>query len=313
MKIDKTAVLLITFNRPDTTKSVIEAIIKYNPERLYVFSDGPRENKKVEDLILIKQIRELVKSIDWKGALFTRFMETNQGCGLGVSGAISWAFENEEQLIILEDDCVPSQSFFGFCNKLLDTYAHDTRIMHIAGTRWNEEYEVDDTSYFFSKYAHIWGWATWKRSWIKYDFLMQDWPDFRHKGLLHTILDNYFPLYKRWEYMFDNLYNQARKHTWDYQWQFAVFKNNGLCITPVKNLVTNIGDVGVHFSETTSAHHRKRDEIEEVLTEPKYFHSAYEFDKYHGRTFYLKGRSKFKLLYDATVAKILSKAKSKAI
>lgn len=113
--------------------------------------------------------------------------------------------------------------------------------------------------------------------------------------------------------MFNNLYNQIIKHTWDYQWQFAVFKNNGLCITPVKNLVTNIGDVGVHFSETTSAHHRQRDEVEDKLIAPKYFHSFYEFDKYHGRDFYLKGRSKLKLFYDATVAKMMFKVKSRSV
>jgi len=300
-----TPILLITFNRPETTKLVLEAIVKYNPEKLFVFSDGPRESNEMDDNKLIMETRNMVKSINWEGSLYTRFMETNQGCGLGVSGAISWAFETEEQLIILEDDCVPSQSFFGFCNKLLYKYALDTRVMHIAGTRWNKEFEVNHESYFFSRYAHIWGWATWKRSWEKYDFMMKDWPDFKKTGLLNNLVENYFPLYKRWEYMFRSVYSQSRKHTWDYQWQYAIFKNNGLCITPIKNLVTNIGDVGVHFKEKTSAHHRDREEVEELLIDPLFFHCDYQFDRYHGRTFYLNGRSRLKLLYDSTISKMI--------
>lgn len=310
MSKDKTPVLLITFNRPNTTKFVLEAIKQYNPDKLYVFSDGPRENKMADDEVLISETRSLVTSIDWSGELITRFMKENQGCGSGVSGAIDWAFETEEKLIILEDDCVPSQSFFGFCNQLLDRYESDTRVMHITGTRWNEEFIIDDASYFFSKYAHIWGWATWKRSWKNYDFLMKDWPEFKKSGLLASILDNYFPLLKRWDFMFNKIYNQNNKHTWDYQWQFAVFKNNGLCITPNKNLVTNIGDVGVHYSGTTDAHHRERAEVDDTLIAPKYFHSAYGFDNYHGRNFYLNGRSKWRLLYDKTISKMIFKLKS---
>ncbi|QPH39934.1 glycosyltransferase family 2 protein [Pedobacter endophyticus] len=304
MSTSKAAVLLITFNRPDTTKVVLEAIAKYEPERLYVFSDGPREHNFDEDSKNIAITRALFEKLNWGGELITRFMEQNQGCGLGVSGAINWAFETEEQLIILEDDCVPSMSFFNFCNNLLHKYQNDSRVMHITGTRWNDEFNVDEESYFFSKYAHIWGWATWKRAWEKYDFLMEDWNDFRRSKILNHVLDNYFPLVKRWDFMFNSIYELKRKHTWDYQWQYAVFKNNGLCATPVQNLVTNIGDVGVHFSETTKAHHRNRGELNENLVHPRYFHPHYRFDKYHGKSFFLEGRSVFRLTYDQTIGRI---------
>jgi len=299
MLSDKSAVLLITFNRPDTTKIVFEAIRAYRPEVLYVFSDGPRADRYEADSKLIEETRAICKAVDWDGKLVTRFMDENQGCGAGVSGAISWAFETEEKLIILEDDCVPSLSFFSFCNNLLEEHKCDSRVMHIAGTRWNEEFKLNaKNSYFYSKYAHIWGWATWKRAWNNYDFQMKDWPNFKNTGVLNKVLNNYFPLVKRWDFMFDNIYKQTKKHTWDYQWQFTMFKNNGLCITPMKNLVTNIGDVGVHFSETTSAHHRERNELDEKLVAPKYYHAEYDFDEYHGKTFFLNGRSKPRLIYD---------------
>ncbi|RDC54295.1 hypothetical protein DU508_22675 [Pedobacter chinensis] len=305
----KTPVLLITFSRPETTQYVFEAIRDYKPEKLYIFSDGPRTDRYDSDSTKINETRNLLAHVDWDCEVVTRFLFENQGCGAGVSGAISWAFETTERLIILEDDCLPSQSFFTFCDHLLEEYAIDDRVMHIAGTRWNEEFKIEgNKNYFFSKYGHIWGWATWKRAWQTYDFQMKDWPEFDEKRLLDRILDNYFPLVKRWQYMFNDIYNQKLKHTWDYQWQFAIFKGNGLCITPIQNLITNIGDVGEHFSEATSAHHRVRAEIVGDLSRPEYFHSEYKFDAYHGRKFFLGGRSRFKILYDQIFGKLMQRS-----
>lgn len=302
----KTPILLVTFSRPDTTKHVFDAIRNYKPDRLYIFSDGPREARYETDSVKINETRDLFDAIDWDCEVVRKFNTENQGCGAGVSGAISWAFETTERLIILEDDCLPSQSFFPFCDNLLEEYADDDRVMHIAGTRWNEEFEIKgDKNYFFSQYGHIWGWATWKRAWNKYDFLIKEWPNFSKTRLLDEMLDHYFPLIKRWEYMFNDIYHQDKKHTWDYQWQFAIFRNKGLCITPVDNLITNIGDVGEHFSEATTAHHRARTEMVGELSGPEYFHSEYDFDAYHGRKFFLGGRSPIKILYDKTLGKFM--------
>lgn len=305
----KTPILLITFSRPDTTKHVFEAIRDYKPEKLYVFSDGPRQEKYATDSPMINETRSLFDDIDWDCEVIKKFNTANQGCGAGVSGAINWAFETTDRLIILEDDCLPSQSFFPFCDQLLEKYQDDQRVMHIAGTRWNEEFQIKgDKNYFFSRYGHIWGWATWKRAWESYDFQIKAWPEFSQTEALNKILDNYFPLIKRWEYMFNDVYHQQAKHTWDYQWQFAIFKNNGLCITPVNNLITNIGDVGEHFSSATSAHHRDRTEFIGEPMGPDGLRFENDFDAYHGRTFFLEGRSPIKLFYDQTIGKLMYKS-----
>lgn len=306
MDLNESAVLLITFNRPDTTKNVFEAIQLYKPKKLYIFSDGPRAEKLDSDWLKIQETRKIFENLDWECVVKTKYMEPNQGCGNGVSGAIGWAFELEDQLIILEDDCVPSLSFFSFCNTLLNKYANDERIMHISGTRWNEEFFINTGDYFYTKYAHIWGWATWKRAWEKYDFLMSDWPDFKQKQFLYHIEDNSFSLIKRWTFLFDNIYNIKVKHTWDYQWQYTLFKNNGLCINATKNMVTNIGDDGVHSSERTEAHFRNRDEIGNELISPAFFQPEYEFDKYHARKFFLNDRSNLKILYDSVIGNLTS-------
>ncbi len=151
----ETAVLFLVFNRLDTTKQVFEAIKEAKPPRLYIAADGARKDKSGEEEE-VKAVREYVmKNIDWDCEIKTLFREKNFGCKYAVSGAIDWFFENEEQGIILEDDCLPSQSFFWFCEELLERYKDDMRIFMIAGTSYlfNEYEAIND--YFFSKYISI--------------------------------------------------------------------------------------------------------------------------------------------------------------
>ena len=297
MQQTEAAVLFITFNRVDTTRVVWDTIKKWKPKKLYVSSDGPRQNKYDDDWQKIKENRQLVEEVNWDCVVETRFLNENQGCGLGVSGAISWAFEKEDKLIIIEDDCLPSFSFFHFCNELLEKYADNPRAMHISGTRWNEEYTISDCDFFYTKFAHIWGWATWKRAWLLYDYKMKDYPLFTEKKVLNTILCDNAPLVKRWNYLFSTIYNLEKKNTWDYQWQYNIFKNNGLCISSVKNLVTNIGAGGTHDSDA-DLHNRTKHEANDELKAPHFFYPEYGFDAYHGRKFFLKDRSDLKVLYD---------------
>ncbi len=304
MEQKEAAILFITFNRTDTTRVVFETIKKAKPKKFYFFSDGAREKNFEDDRIKILENRKLTEQVDWDCRLETRFMDENQGCGAGVSGAISWAFETEEKLIILEDDCLPSSSFFGFCNEMLNRYASNPRIMHIAGTRWNEEFPINDSDFFYTIYGHIWGWATWKRAWQLYDFTMKDWQQFQEKKILNIIFCDDAALIKRWTLFFNNIYQAQKKHTWDYQWQYAMFKNNGLSINVVKNLVTNIGTDGMHTQEETTNHNRERHELQSPLRVPLFLYPEYGFDAYHGRKFFLQDRSDLKILYDRIEDKI---------
>lgn len=232
----KTAVLFLTFNRLDTTKQVFEAIRRAKPPRLYVAADGPRESKQGE-AEKVKSVREYVmNNIDWDCDVKTLFRDKNLGCKLAVSSAITWFFENEEMGIILEDDCLPSQSFFWFCEELLERYKDDKRIAHIGGCNFQKGIKRGDADYYFSIYNHVWGWASWANRWKEYDV---DLKDFNDDSFLHIIHQNHSAK-KYWQKIFKAMKNQEID-TWDYQWTFTLWKNNWLAITPNLNLISNIG------------------------------------------------------------------------
>ena len=157
------AVLFIIFNRPETTQRVFDAIRLAKPTRLYIAADGPRENKTGEKE-LCEQARKIAQNVDWDCEVKTLFQKENLGCGKAVSHAISWFFENEDMGIILEDDCLPHQSFFKYCEELLEKYKNNDRIGIISGNNFQKKRKIGSFSYYFSDIVNIWGWATWARS-----------------------------------------------------------------------------------------------------------------------------------------------------
>lgn len=231
-------VLFLIFNRPDTTQQVFNEIRKTRPNKLFIAADGPRKNNS-NDALLCQQTRDIVNLIDWDCEVHTLFREENLGCKFAVSSAIDWFFSHVEEGIILEDDCLPDQSFFPFCQELLERYRDDERIMMISGDNFQFGRKRDDYSYYFSRYAHIWGWATWRRGWKHYDRDMKLWPEVkRGNWLFDILLDRKIVNY--WEKIFDQSFN-GEINTWDYQWVFSCWIQNGLSIIPDVNLVTNIG------------------------------------------------------------------------
>ncbi len=232
----RSAVLFIVFNRPDTTKQVFEAIRKAQPPRLYVAADGPRHSK-VGELGKCEEVRRIATAVDWDCEVKVLFREKNLGCKVGVSSGIDWFFEQEEEGIILEDDCLPCQAFFDYCDVLLSRYKNDTRIWNIDGSNYLKIQDSD--SYTFSKYALIWGWATWRRAWKEYDVNMRDYEALYQKNYMSNIWDRKV-VQKYWENCLAmTFYNKI--DTWDYQWMHTIWKNNGLSIRPGKNLIKNIG------------------------------------------------------------------------
>jgi hypothetical protein len=225
-----TPVLFIVFNRPDTTKKVFESIRSIKPRQLFIAADGPRNNNE-NDEIKCRQVKDIVAGIDWECSVKTLFREENLGCGRAVSGAIDWFFSQVEEGIILEDDTLPDPSFFHFCSFLLKKYRETEEVMHIGGCNFDFFNETKNTQpYFFSNIIHIWGWATWKRSWIKYDFSMTGFSD-EKKDLQCSPV-------------FLDLFQKVFAHeidTWDYQWMYAVLRAQGKAIIPSVNVVQNIG------------------------------------------------------------------------
>ncbi|CAM2844101.1 methyltransferase type 11 [Mycobacterium simiae] len=231
-------VIFIIFNRPDNTRQVFEAIRAAKPAQLLVIADGPREDRPGEpERCAIT--RAIVDEVDWDCQVHKNFAESNMGCQLRISSGISWAFTLVDEAIILEDDCVPSSSFFIYCAELLDRYANDERVMMVSGRNHLFGRMATDDSYYFSRYPHVWGWATWRRAWEKYDAKMSDWPEIRDRKIFDQYFSSILERYYResiLQYVYDGKIN-----TWAYQWFYAIWANSGLCATPARNLVRNIG------------------------------------------------------------------------
>ena len=232
----KTPVVFLVFNRPDTTFRVFEAIREAKPQKLLIIADGARFPEEEDQC---NKARSIIHKIDWNCEVLTNFSDVNLGCKLRVSSGLDWVFSEVEEAIILEDDCLPTQSFFFFCQSLLEYYRYDPRVMHISGNNFQFRNHATDCSYSFSKYGGIWGWASWRRAWQHYDRDMKTWSDAKHNHRIDYIYDNWAEkLY--WTNIFDRVINGI-PNTWDYQWLYARWMQKELSIAPAVNLVSNIG------------------------------------------------------------------------
>ncbi len=244
-----TPILFLVFNRPEPTKLVFDVIRKVKPTRLYLASDGPRVNNvgDYEKNLFIKNY--LVSNVDWDCNLFTLFRDSNLGCKIAVSSAISWFFENEEQGIILEDDCLPSISFFKFCELGLKKYKDDYNVCSISGNLRENSCVSTIPDVYKSKYFNMWGWATWRRQWNDYDvnfFLNND-----NINLELYFLDKKERRY--WNIIVKKMVNNEI-NTWDYQLLFISLLKGQFNIYPYVNLVKNIGfsSEATHTSDNSS-------------------------------------------------------------
>ena len=228
----RTPILFLVFNRPDLTERVLSEIRKAKPTRLYLASDGPRDGKEGEN-DLVHKVREIVKSVDWPCEVKTLLREKNLGCKHGVSEAITWFFEQEEQGIILEDDCLPSQSFFWFCEELLDKYKNSDVSMISGYTIVEENSEIP---YRFSNLMNIWGWASWKRSWEHYSVNLDAKRINQNSHIFSRFLGHSDNEKKKFIQ-----FVEKKVETWDMQWIFSCMKNYNYAILPTKSLIKNIG------------------------------------------------------------------------
>ncbi len=235
----QSAVLFLIFNRPDTTQQVFEAIRAAKPPRLYVAADGARQNREGE-FMRCEEVRKIATTVDWPCEVKTLFRNKNLGCNLGPFGGISWFFENEEEGIILEDDVLPIPSFFEYCDDLLERYRHDLKVGVISGCNLVSKRFKPAESYFFSRYNHVWGWASWRRAWQHYDVTMHNWPEWRDKGGLKSISDGNKLFESYWSAIFDTAY-RGNVDSWDYQWTFSCWYHGMVTALPANNQTYNLG------------------------------------------------------------------------
>jgi hypothetical protein len=242
-------VALFGFNRPEVTRRVFASIAAMRPRRLFLIADGPRADRPQEEAACA-EVRKIMTAVDWPCEVATNFSKHNLGCGRRMSSGINWLFDNVDAAILLEDDCLPGVSFFDFCRSMLERYANDTRIGVISGTNYTNRWAQLPPSYYFSRYTHVWGWATWRRSWALYDFDLTELGAARASRVLETVLEHE-ALARFWYEIFDRVKSGA-VDTWDYQLCFTGFVNSWLNIIPSTNLISNIG-IGPEATHTTSS------------------------------------------------------------
>jgi hypothetical protein len=234
-----TAVALIIFNRPDTTEQVFAEVARARPPKLLVVADGPRTERPGE-AEKCAQTRAVIERVDWDCEVLTNYSEVNLGCQLRPASGLDWVFQEVEEAIILEDDCLPDPSFFRYCEELLERYRTDERVTMISGDNWQFGRKRTSYSYYFSRYTHTWGWASWRRAWRHFDLEMKLWATLRETSWLSDIFaDEAQVAYFR--SCFDAAHTRQLKTVWDYQWFFASLTQNGLAILPNTNLISNIG------------------------------------------------------------------------
>ena len=234
----KTAVAFNIFNRPDTTEKSFEVIRQAQPPKLLVIADAPRPNRPGE-AERCTATRAIIDRVDWNCEVLKNYSDVNLGCQKRVSSGLDWVFSLVEEAIIIEDDCLPDPSFFRFCEELLDYYRQEDRVMAINGQNNQFGRRRDDSSYYFSRYFHCWGWATWSRAWKHYDVDLQSWPTVSKGELLHNIFKSQNDV-DYWRNILQETY-EKKIDTWDYQWLFACWLRKGLIVNPNVNLISNIG------------------------------------------------------------------------
>jgi hypothetical protein len=245
-------VLLIVHRRPEQTRRVLEAVAKARPGRLFVAADGPATP---DDRDACELTRAVVGRIDWDCDVAYDFSDRNLGLNARVVSAVNWVFTSADSVIVLEDDCLAHERFFGFCTAMLERYRDDARVVHVSGECYRSAREGDG-SYFFSKYPLAWGWATWSRAWSLFDPRMSTWPRFRAQPGARALFDSDHER-RYWFATFDRVHQTSldvardgpehsrraastQMPSWDYAWYYACMAN-GLSIHPAVNLISNIG------------------------------------------------------------------------
>ena len=258
-----TPVALIIFNRPDTTERVFEEIRRARPPKLLVVADGPRADMPGE-AERCTAARAIIDGVDWDCEVLTNYSDVNLGCKLRPTTGLDWVFDTVPEAIIFEDDCLPDPTFFRFCDELLEKYRDDSRVAMISGNNFQYGRRRTPYSYYFSRYTHTWGWASWSRAWRNFDATIGQWPEIRDGGWLEDILGCPGPA-RYWTDIFERVYMGELVDVWDYQWLLACWAQGALTVLPNVNLISNIG-----FDERAT-HTIGKSRFSDMPTEPVHF------------------------------------------
>lgn len=258
-----TPVLLLAWRRPDMTRQVLDAIRLAAPTRLFVACDGPRPDHPGDEAG-VRAVQQCIDSaVDWPCRFERLYRDTNFGCGRGPADAIGWFFSQVAEGIVLEDDCVPHPDFFPYCASLLERYRDDNRVWQISGNNYQDGQWRGHGSYYFSRYTHSWGWASWHRAWKHYDADLRRWPAFKESGFINSVFDDRLEA-AYWSEIWESLWQNGAPDLWDYQWTFTCLSNGGLSALPNRNLVLNIG-FGEEATHTHDAAYYRQPPVAPIL------------------------------------------------
>ena len=257
------SVLILFFNRPEPLARVFEAVRQARPARLFLYQDGPRGER---DRAGIEACRKVVAEVDWQCEVHRNYQTANAGCNPSNYNAQHWAFSLTDKCIILEDDSIPTQSFFPFCKEMLDRYADDRRIVMISG--FNSEERIDSPyDYTFTTWQAIWGWATWRRVVMQWDTTYQWMDDPDAMGKVRALVKGHG--------MSPHMIDACRDHRSTGKpyyvtllWSTIVLQS-GLAIVPTRNMVTNLGAVpgSTHYGSDLNTMPRR---LRRMFTMPAY-------------------------------------------
>ena len=238
-------VVVVIFNRPELALRLVEALELVKPGIIYLISDGPRAGVAGEEE-KVAASRELFETLPWDCNVVTNFASTNMGCMERITSGLDWVFGQVDRAVILEDDCIPGPSFFGFCEELLERYETEEQVLSISGARLAPVFDMS-ADYSFSRYAFCWGWATWGRAWAKFDKDMGSYSEIRETRFLQTLLGGRRQAFY-WRCIFDNVI-QGKIDSWAYRWTYTHWVNGAVSAIPRVNLISNRG-IGLTATNT---------------------------------------------------------------
>jgi hypothetical protein len=281
----KTPVLLLIYNRPKETLRLFRAIEKIKPRFLYIFSDGPKKNEA--DIKKNNLVKKIFNNISWRCEVKFKYLDENLGCKYAVKKALDWFFCSCEMGIILEDDCIPGKDFFRFANLMLKKYQNRSNVFTISGNNFLKNNIKISESYYFSKYNHCWGWASWRRAWVQNDFRMNAWPKLKSTNYWNDLHETNSEK-KYWKKIFNHC-KSDKIDSWAYPWLYSIWKNKGINILPSKNLVKNIG-FGQNATHTVSSKkiNYRLDSLSKPIRHPAIFRVNKKADLYTYENF-IKG------------------------
>lgn len=278
-------IVLIIYHKPERTRKIIDVLRGVKPKKIFVIADGPKNELDYKECT---KTRAQVDKIDWDCEVVRKFSDKNIGLRKNIVGGLNWVFGITDRAIILEDDLNLDPSFFKFCDEMLEKYKNDGRVISVSGNNFLFGKVQISESYYFSRYVHSWGWATWRRAWLLYDDSMSDWKNLKRLNYLNTYLKSRV-LCLYWKIIFD-LVNSRRIDSWAYVWTYTAFKNQKLTIIPSKNLVSNsgYGRSATHTMFKVKTMGMKVDKMNFPLKHPKIVAENLKADEITEKNIYLR-------------------------